>query len=77
MKKPLDEQQQAKARRLVEALRPRLEGLLLDMAEHLVANEDKPFGQPEFDLRDMLHRFGAEALQASLAGKKTATRGAP
>jgi hypothetical protein len=77
MKKPLDEQQQAKARRLVEALRPRLEGLLLDMAEHLVANEDKPFGQPEFDLRGLLHRFGAEALQASLAEKKTATRDVP
>jgi hypothetical protein len=77
MKKQLTEAQQAQAEQLVEALRPSVEALLQQMAQRLVANQDKPFGQPEFDLRDMLHRFGAEALQAALAEKKTATRDAP
>lgn len=76
MKKQLNEEQQAQARQLVEQLRPRAEGFLEEMAEMLVANSGAPFGQPEFDLRDLLHRFGADALQASLAGKKTATRAA-
>jgi hypothetical protein len=76
MKQQLSEEQQGEARQLVEALRPRVEAFLEQMAELLVANQSAPFGQPEFDLRDLLHRLGADALQASLAGKKTATRAA-
>lgn len=74
MKKALTAEQQARAQELVEALRPRLEAFAQEMAQQLVANEDAPFGQPEFELRDMLHRLGADALQASLLGKKTATQ---
>ncbi len=67
--------QQAQADRLAETLRPRVEQLARDLAEHLVANQDAPFGQPEFDLRDLLHRAGADALQLALGQKKTATTG--
>ena len=74
MKQPLSEEQQGQARQLVEALRPRAEDFLVQMAELLVANSDAPFGQPEFDLRELLHRFGADALQAALAEKKLGRR---
>jgi DNA-directed RNA polymerase specialized sigma54-like protein len=77
MKKPLSDEEQAQARQLVESLRPRAEAFLEQMAQLLVANQGAPFGQGEFDLRDLLHRFGADALEASLAEKKTATRGVP
>lgn len=77
MKQPLSEEQQAQARQLVETLRPRVETFVEQLAEVLVANQDAPFGQPEFDLRTLLHRFGADALQTSLAKKKTATQAAP
>lgn len=73
MKHPLTAQQLIQAQQLVASLRPRLEATLQHLAELLVANHDAPFGQPEFDLRDLLHRLGAEALQAALAEKKTAT----
>jgi len=76
MKTALSEVQRAQARQLVAALRPRAEAFLEQLAELLVAHQEAPFGQPEFDLRDLLHRFGADALQASLAEKKTATRAA-
>jgi hypothetical protein len=40
---------------------------------------DKPshelFGQSEFDLRTIAHRIAAKALEVTLAGKKTATKG--
>ena len=67
MKKPLA--RRGLARQLVEALRPRAEDFLAQLAELLVANQGAPFGQPEFDLRELLHRFGADALQAALAEK--------
>lgn len=76
MKTPLTAEQQAQAQQLVETLRPRIESFLSQMAEMLVANQDTPFGQPEFDLRDLLHRLGADALQACLTEKKTVTRAA-
>jgi hypothetical protein len=72
MKKPLTDEQQAQAQTLVETLRPRLESALQQLAELLVAHHDAPFGQPEFQLRDLLHRLGADALQTALAEKKTA-----
>lgn len=72
---PLSAEQQAQAQELADQLRPRLERLLQQMAQQLVANSDAPFGQPEFDLRDLLHQAGADALQACCAQKKTATTG--
>lgn len=74
MKSILSEEQRIEAQQLVEAMRPRAEVFLQEMAEHLVANQKTPFGQPEFDFRDLLHRFGADALEASLSEKKTATK---
>lgn len=69
----LTAEQQAQAAELVEVLRPRMEQLLLGMAQRMVAHQDAPFGQPEFDLRDLLHQAGADALATCLREKKTAT----
>jgi hypothetical protein len=63
---------QSVSRRLVaEALADEL----LAIARSLVANEQRPFGAAEFQLRDLLLQAGAKALEVSLAQKKkTATR---
>jgi hypothetical protein len=71
---PLSDQQQARARELVEALRPRVEQLLQDAASQLAAHADAPFGANEFALRDLLLQAGADLLEASLREKKTATK---
>jgi len=70
----LTPEQQAHARELVQALRPRLEQLLRDAADQLAANQDTPFGANEFALRDLLLQAGADLLQAAVAEKKTATK---
>ncbi len=73
---PLSDEQQAEVQRLVEVLRPRSEELLHQVAHLLVANPGaKSFGPTEFQLRDLLHSAGAGLLEASLAQKKTATKG--
>jgi hypothetical protein len=69
----LTQEQEARARELVEALRPRVEQLLRDAASQLAACPDAPFGANEVALRDLLLRAGAELLEASLREKKTAT----
>jgi hypothetical protein len=47
---------------------------VLDMARLLVCKDTRhTFGQTELHLRDLLHKAGAKALEASLAQKKTAT----
>jgi hypothetical protein len=68
------DQQQARARELVEALRPRVEQLLRDAASQLAACRDAPFGANEFALRDLLLQAGADLLETSLREKKTATK---
>jgi hypothetical protein len=70
----LTPEQEARARELTEALRPRLEQLLQDAAAQLAAHRDTPFGANEFALRDLLLQAGADLLETALAGKKTATR---
>lgn len=69
----LTQEQEARARELVEALRPRVEQLLRDAASQLAARRDAPFGANEFALRDLLLQAGAELLETSLREKKTAT----
>jgi hypothetical protein len=69
------EQQADEKGRLVEALRPRAEELLQQVAQLLAANPGAAaFGATEFQLRDLLLAGGADFLEAALAEKKTATR---
>jgi hypothetical protein len=73
----LTPQQKAEAQRLYEAL----QGPFLDearrLAELLAAKPDAQLlGRTEFEVRDAVHRLGAQALQAALDGReKGGTRG--
>lgn len=70
----LTAEQQVRQQELVQALRPRVEQLLHDVAGQLAANLDRPFGANEFALRDLLLKAGSELLQEGLRGKKTAMK---
>jgi hypothetical protein len=73
---PLTPELEAQAQELVARLRPRADEELLALARLLVSKEDKDiFGETEFQARDIVHRIGAQAFEAHLAEKKTATRG--
>src|SRR5260370_40717206 len=75
---PLSERQQAQAEELVDALRPRMERLLEEVAALFAATADThPFGPTEVALRDLVHAAAADLLQAALREKKTATRELP
>jgi hypothetical protein len=72
---PLSPELEVKARELVARLRPQAEEDLLALARLLVSTEDRAlFGDTEFEVRDIVHRLGAKAYAAHLAGKKTATK---
>jgi hypothetical protein len=71
---PLSPEQEARAQQLAADLHEALRAELLHIARSLVANEPRPFGAAEFQLRDLLLQAGAKALEFSLAQKKTATR---
>jgi hypothetical protein len=75
MADPLTPEQEAQAQQLLADLKALTEPELLQIARTLVAPPDgSPFGQAEFDLRDVAHRLVAKALQHALGQKKTATR---
>ena len=72
---PLSPELEAKAQELVARLRPQTEEDLLALARLLVSKQDcELFGETEFEVRDIVHRLGAKAYTAHLAGKKTATK---
>ena len=72
---PLSPELEAKARELVARLRPQAEEDLLALARLLVSKDDRElFGETEFEVRAIVHRLGAKAYTAHLAGKKTATK---
>lgn len=74
---PLSPELEAKAHELVARLRPHAEQDLLELARLLVSKPDHEiFGETEFQARDIVHRLGANALEAHLAEKKTATKAA-
>lgn len=72
---PLTPEQEARAQQLAADLQQALADDVLTLARSLVANEQRPFGAAEFQLRDLLLKAGAKALELSLGQKKTATRG--
>lgn len=72
---PLSPELEAQAQELLARLRPQTDEELLALARLLVGKEDRDlFGETEFEVRDIVHRLGAKAYTAHLAGKKTATR---
>lgn len=72
---PLDPEQEAQAQELVARLRPLADADLLALARLLVSKQEHElFGDTEFEVRDIVHRLGAKALETHLRGKKTATK---
>jgi hypothetical protein len=72
---PLSPELEAQAQELLARLRPQAEDDLLALARLLVSTEDRElFGETEFEVRDLVHRLGAGAYSAHLAGKKKATK---
>jgi hypothetical protein len=66
---PVD--QARRAEELYEALRTSCESDLKAIAELLATKPDRElFGATEFELRDLVHRFGAQALQAAAGQRK-------
>jgi hypothetical protein len=72
---PLAPELEAKAQELLARLRPQAESELLELARLLVSKQDHEiFGDTEFEARAIVHRIGAQAFEAYLAEKKTATK---
>ncbi len=78
MQQPLTPELEAKAQELLTHLRSRADDDLLALARLLVSKEDHEiFGATEFQVRDIVHRIGAKALETHLAQKKTTATKAP
>lgn len=70
----LTAEQEAEAQDLAARITEAIASDVLRMARLLVAKDTRhTFGQTELQLRDLLHRAGAKALETRLAQKKTAT----
>jgi hypothetical protein len=73
----LTAEQEAQAHDLATRITEALADDVLRVARLLVSKDTRhTFGQTELQLRDLLHRAGAKALELSLAQKKTATTAA-
>ncbi len=71
----LPQEQAQRAEQLYESIKASTEHDLRAIAELLTSKpDDQLFGSTEFQLRDLVHRLGAQALQtAALQRKKGAT----
>jgi hypothetical protein len=70
--------QEAEAQRIFELLKDKADVELMAMAR-LLASKDtgELFGRTELEIRDRVHRIGAQAIEGTLAGrKKRGTRAA-
>jgi hypothetical protein len=75
---PLTPELEAQAQELLTHLRSRTDEDLLALARLLVSKADHEiFGETEFQVRDIVHRLGAKALETHLAQKKTTATKAP
>jgi hypothetical protein len=74
----LTAEQEAQAQELAAQITAAIASDVLGMARLLVSKDTRhTFGQTESQLRDLLHRAGARALEISLSQKKTATTAPP
>lgn len=74
----LTPEQQADADRLYHALQQAAAADLRELAERLATQDDRTtLGPTEFAVRDIVHRIGAKALEAALAGRKKGATTAP
>jgi hypothetical protein len=67
----LPEDQARRAEQLYESLKTSTDHDLRAIAELLATKpDDQLFGQTEFDLRDLVHRLGAQALETAAQQRK-------
>jgi hypothetical protein len=72
----LSAEKEAQAQALAQRLHELADEELMQMARLLVSKPDREiFGDTEFQLRDILAKVGAKALEEHLRQKKTATTG--
>ena len=70
--------QQAEADRIKSALAAAVAADLDDLARLLASKPDRHLlGQTEFEVRDLVHRIGAKAIETALAGRKKGATTAP
>jgi hypothetical protein len=73
----LSAEQEAEAQALAQRIRELADEEFVQMARLLVSKPDREiFGDTEFELRDIVLKVGAKALQERLRQKKTATKDA-
>ena len=74
-KQPLSDTLEAQAQELAGRIQERVHDDILALARLLVSKDDPHlFGETEFQVRDLVHRMGADAIAEHLK-KKTATKG--
>jgi hypothetical protein len=67
----LTPEQEAHAQELAQVLAHALHGDLLQMTRLLASKPDhQVLGQTEFQIRDIVHQFGAKAIQAELDARQ-------
>ena len=73
----LTPEQEVHARELAQTVLKALEGDILQMTRLLASKPDREvLGRTEFQVRDIVHKIGAKAIQAELdARQKKATKG--
>jgi hypothetical protein len=68
---PLPPERNQEAERIYQILKARIDTDLRQLAELLASKEDHQiFGTTEFEVRDRVHRIGAEAIQTALEERK-------
>lgn len=64
-------EQEAQAQRLAEVLMDKTKEEVLKIARLLVSKADRELlGETEFQVRDLVHRIGAEAIQTAVQERK-------
>ena len=67
----LNAEQQEQAERILQHLRARADKHLEELALLLASKPDRElFGKTEFEARDIIHRIGADAMQAALEARQ-------
>jgi hypothetical protein len=67
----LNPEQDAEAERLFQTLRPVIEAELRQMTRLLASKpDDQLLGKTEFEVRDLVHRIGAKAIETALNERK-------
>lgn len=66
----LTSEQQAEAERIYQALRHATQDEHWKIAQLLASKSDEHLlGQTEYEVRDLIHRIGAKAIQAAIDGR--------